>query len=371
MSKRDFYEVLGVPKTATVDEIKKAYRKLALKYHPDKNPGNKEAEEKFKEATDAYSVLSNADSRTKYDQYGHAAFEQGGGFGGFQGNFEGFEDIFGDIFSSFFGGAGGGGSRGSASRGQAGRDLRYDMEITFEEAAFGAEKEIELARRVSCKTCSGSGAAEGSSPETCTQCGGSGQVRMQQGFFTISRTCGTCSGQGRVVKNPCKKCRGTGLTSTSSKLKVTIPAGIDHGQRLKLRGEGESGTRGGPNGDLYVIISVKPHKIFERHDSDIICEVPISYTTAVLGAEIEVPTLEGKVTMKIPAGTVSGKIFRLKNRGIQILGTARRGDQHVKVKIVVPTKVSEQHKEALLKLREFDALEEEPGFLGKVKGIFQ
>jgi molecular chaperone DnaJ len=371
LAKRDFYEVLGVGRSATADEIKKAYRKLAVKYHPDKNPGNKEAEEKFKEATEAYSVLSDASGRSKYDQFGHAAFEQGGG--GFNGNFEGFEDIFGDIFSSFFGGSQGGGN--SRNRGQAGRDLRYDLEVTFEEAAFGAEKEVELARRVACTTCTGSGAAEGSNPENCGQCGGSGQVRMQQGFFTISRTCSTCSGQGRVIKNPCKKCRGTGLSTINSKLKVTIPAGIDHGQRLKLRGEGEAGQRGGPAGDLYVVIAIKSHEIFERHEADIICEVPITYTTAVLGADIEVPTLEGKVAMKIPAGTTSGKVFRLKNRGVQILGTSRRGDQHVKVRIVVPKKLTEQHKKALLNLKDHETAdveqEEGQGFFGKMKGMFQ
>lgn len=373
MSKRDFYEVLGVSKGASEQEIKKAYRKLALKYHPDKNPDDKEAEEKFKEATDAYSVLSNGESRAKYDQFGHAAFEQGAGMGGFQGNFEGFEDIFGDIFSSFFGGQGGGGS--ARSRGQSGRDLRYDLEVEFEDAAFGVEKEIEINRRLTCKDCSGSGAKKGTTPENCSQCQGSGQVRSQQGFFTISRTCNVCNGEGKQIKDPCTTCRGVGLTAAKSKIKVTVPAGIDHGQRLKLRGEGESGVRGGADGDLYVVVIVKEHPIFVRHDADIVCVVPISYPVAAMGAEIEVPTLEGKIAMKIPAGTLSGKTFRLKNRGVQVLGTSRRGDQHVKVEIRVPKKLSEEHRAALENLKKFDSeIEDEKddsGFFGKVKGMFQ
>ena len=321
MSKKDYYEVLGIDKSASENEMKKAYRKLAMKYHPDKNPDDKEAEAKFKEASEAYSVLSDSEKRSKYDQFGHSAFQGAGGAGGFNPNdFQGFEDIFGDIFGSFFGGGG-----GQPSTGIAGADLRYDLNISFEEAAFGLEKQIEVRRRRSCKDCSGSGAAKGSNPETCGDCRGAGQVRVQQGFFAISRPCPTCNGRGQTISNPCNTCRGAGLESISSKLKVNIPAGIDEGQRLKLTGEGESGLQGGSAGDLYVVINIEPHKIFQRHDSDVICEMPIPYSMAVLGGEIEVPTLEGKVKLKIPAGTSAGKIFRMRNKGIKVLGTTRRG----------------------------------------------
>ena len=372
--KRDYYEVLGVAKSASTDEIKKAYRKLALQFHPDKNPGDKQAEEKFKEATEAYKILSEGETRAAYDQYGHAAFQQGGAGGGFQG-FSDFEDIFGDIFSQFFGG---GSQGGRSSRGRPGRDLRFQVEVEFEEAIFGGEKEISVNRRTTCTTCSGSGAKEGSAPENCTQCAGSGSVRLQQGFFTISRTCPGCEGQGKVIKNPCSNCSGSGLASVRSKLNVRIPAGIDDGQRLKLRGEGEGGTGGGPAGDLYVEIKVKPHPYFERQESELLCEVPISYTTAVLGGEVQVPTLEGSESLKIPAGTSSGKSFRLRNRGAQVLGANRRGDLHLVVKIHVPQKVSEQERSALEKLREVESTppshakedRKDEGFFEKVKNIF-
>lgn len=370
MSKRDYYEVLGVGRDAGLNDIKKAYRQLALKYHPDKNSGDKSAEEKFKEATEAYSVLSDPDSRAKYDQFGHAAFEQGGGFsGGFSG-FEGFEDIFGDIFSSFFGGATGASSR---SRGQAGRDLRYDLEVSFEEAAFGASKEISVKRNLVCEECNGSGSKPGTQPETCSDCGGHGQVRMQQGFFTIQRSCGRCHGRGSVITNPCGACFGGGLKPTTGKIKVNIPAGIDRGQRLKLRGEGEAGLNGGPAGDLYVVVSVKDHPIFERMQSDIVCDVSIPYTSAVLGAEIDVPTLEGNTKLKIPAGTQAGKVFRLKNKGIVILGSNQRGDQHVRVSITIPKKLSDQHRNYLEKLKTIeqdDLNKANKGFLDKVKEMF-
>lgn len=372
MAKRDAYEVLGVTRTATLDEVKKSYRKLALQYHPDRNPDNKEFEEKFKEATEAYSILSDPETRQRYDQFGYAAFENGGrGFGG--GDFSGFEDIFGDIFSSFFGGAAGG-AGGRRSRGRAGRDLRYDLEISFEEAAFGAEREITVNRRVVCDECEGNGAAKGSKPQACQQCQGQGQIRMQQGFFTISRTCHICNGAGEVIATPCKSCGGSGLRAVSSKLNVKIPAGIDHGQRLKLRGEGESGLQGGSPGDLYVQMSVQEHPVFQRHEAELICAMPIGYSMAVLGGEIEVPTLEGKAKIKIPAGTESGAIFRLKNKGIQILGTNRRGDQHVKVVIQVPKKVGEEHRKMLEKLGETEAKIPAEAysktFLDKVKDIF-
>lgn len=365
-NKRDYYEVLGVSRNASLDEIKKAYRKLALQCHPDKNPGNREAEERFKEASEAYSVLSDADNRVKYDQFGHAAFEQGGGFSGFTG----FEDIFNDIFSSFFGGGPMGG--GARSRMRSGRDLRYDMEISFEEAVFGGEKEIQVRRRVICKECQGSKCAPGTSPETCRQCGGHGQVQMSQGFFSITRTCPVCQGEGQMVRSPCAACSGTGFQTAESKLTVKIPAGIDQGQRLKLRGEGEPGMVGGPNGDLYVQISVRPHKIFERQESELVCEVPISYSTAVIGGEIQVPTLEGMDKLKIPAGTQSGKVFRMRGKGVHVIGSNRRGDLHVRVVINVPKKVSENYKEALRKLSEIEEVEGSAakGFLDRVKEMF-
>lgn len=371
MSKRDYYEVLGVSRSASIDDIKKAYRKLAVKYHPDKNPGDKEAEEKFKEATTAYSALSDADSRARYDQFGHAAFEQGGGgFSGFSGDFSGFEDIFGDLFSNFFGGSAGGSRR---SRGQAGRDLRYDLEVSFEEAAFGTEKEIAIGRQIQCSSCTGSGAAPGSSPERCSTCAGAGQIRMQQGFFTIARTCHSCNGLGQTIKNPCTKCRGSGREVSEGKLKVKVPAGIDNGQRLKLRGEGEAGSAGGPAGDLYVQIQIKPHEIFQRQEHEIVLEWPISYTDAVLGREVEVPTLDGPTNIKVPAGTQSGKVFRIRNRGIQVLGTTRRGDQHVRVNIEIPKKVSDEERALLEKLKEFEEArkkETEKGFFDRVKQMF-
>ncbi len=370
MAKRDYYEILEVQRQATTDEIKKAYRKKALEFHPDRNPGNKESEEKFKEATEAYSALSDPDNRRKYDQFGHAAFEQGGGFSGFQG--ADFSDLFGDIFSSFFGGADPS-AAGGRSKKRSGRDLKYDMEVTFEEAAFGTEKEIQINKRTPCTTCKGSGAESDSAVQKCSQCAGHGQVRVSQGFFTMTQGCPACNGTGQVIKKPCKSCSGSGLKSAMSKLNVKIPPGIDHGQRLKLRGEGEAGPNSGPAGDLYVQVMIKEHSIFQRQEAEVICEVPISYATAVLGDEIDVPTLDGKVKLKIPTGTASGKVFRLKNRGIQILGTTRRGDQHVRVFVDVPKKVSEEKKKLLVQLAELERKNPEgetKGFFDKVKELF-
>lgn len=369
-SRRDAYEILGLERKASADEIKKAYRKKALQYHPDRNPGDKPAEEKFKEATDAYSILSDPEARTKYDQFGYAAFDQQAG--GFHGDFSGFEDIFGDIFSTFFGSAGGAGGR--KSRGKAGRDLQYQLNVTFEEAAFGVEKNISIERRIQCDKCEGSGSKPGTKPATCKNCGGDGQVRYQQGFFSISRPCGSCNGQGKVVTDRCVTCSGAGLKVVTSKINVKVPAGIDDGQRLKLRSEGEAGTQGGPNGDLYVLISVQEHAVFKRQDSEIICDAEITYAQAVLGIEIDIPTLEGSTKLKIPAGTESGKVFRLKNKGIQILGSQRRGDQHIRVQIEVPKRVSEEKRALLQQLMALEAEEAKNssrGFMDRVKDIFQ
>ena len=375
MAKRDYYEVLEVSKGSSLDEVKKAYRKKAVQFHPDKNPGNKEAEEKFKEATEAYSVLSDAENRAKYDRFGHAAFSQGGGTGGFQGgDFSGFEDIFGDIFGTFFGGGMGGDSR--RGRGRSGNDLRYDLEISFEDAAFGCEKEITLGRRAKCESCSGSGAAKGSSREPCRQCEGAGQIRVQQGFFTLARTCHACGGVGEVVRNPCTDCSGAGLKVKESKLKVKVPAGVDNGQRLKMRGEGEAGVGGGQNGDLYVQILLEDHPVFQRQDQEVICEVPITFSAATLGTEIEVPSLDGKLKLKIPAGTPSGKVFRIKNKGIPVLGSSpqRRGDQHVRVYVYVPKQVSEEERDLLEKLAKIQGTvvedDSDKGFFDKVKDMF-
>ena len=369
MSKRDAYEILGVSRDASQDEIKKAYRKLALRYHPDKNPGDKESEEKFKEATDAYGLLSDPDNRQKYDQFGYAAFQ--GGAGGFAGgaDFSGFEDIFGDIFGAFFGGAGGGGR----SRARPGYDLKYDLEVEFEEAVFGTEKQITIPKRVLCETCDGSGAAPGSEPDRCKHCNGAGQIQMQQGFFTISRTCDVCGGSGEVIVNPCKDCNGDGAQAKQVDVELNIPAGIDQGQRLRVRGEGEPGQFGGPPGDLYVQIAIKAHPTFERRDSDIITDSHISYVSAVLGTTLNIETLDGEVELKVPAGTQSGTIFRLKGKGVPILGSSGRGDQMVKVRIQVPQKVSSEHREVLEKLQEVeveDLKSAEKGFFDRVKDIF-
>lgn len=369
MTKRDYYEVLELSRSASQEEIKKSYRKAALQFHPDRNPGDKASEESFKEATEAYQVLSNPESRSKYDTYGHAAFEGGAGMGGFS-DFGGFEDLFGDIFSTFFGGTAGGSGQG---RGKAGRDLQYDLRIDFEEAIFGTKKSITITREAKCSTCAGTGAAEGTSPETCQQCAGRGQVAMQQGFFTISRACPVCRGTGQIVRNPCATCAGRGVESVNSELEVSIPAGIDHGQRLKLRGEGESGSQGGPDGDLYVQVFVKDHPIFERDGHNLHCDIPINFAAAALGAEIEVPTLEGKATVKVPAGTPSGKVFRLRQKGVPVLGTSKRGDLHITVYVHVPKKMNEEQRQLLERLRDLQGnvpVDEGSGFFDKMKQMF-
>lgn len=382
MSKRDYYEVLGVSKTATQDELKKAYRKLARKYHPDLNKDNPEAAEKFKECNEAYSVLSDEQKRAQYDQFGHEAFENGGmgggpgaggfgGFGGFGGS--GMEDIF----DMFFGGQGRGGRSNNAGP-QRGADLRYDMEITFEEAAFGVEKEISLKRAERCEHCHGEGAEPGSKVETCPECHGSGYVRFTQntmfGQMVNERPCSRCHGEGKIISNPCKECGGSGTVKKTKKLKVKIPAGVDNGSRLRVGGEGEAGLKGGPSGDLYVYLYVKPHKFFERDGTTVLCEVPINIVQATLGAEIKVPTLDGQVTMKVPEGTQPGKVMRLKGKGIPSLRGGGRGDQLVRMKVVVPTKLTDKQKDALQKFADIskdNINPEEKSFLNKVKDFFK
>lgn len=349
MAKRDYYEVLGVSRDASVDVIKKSYRQIALQCHPDRNPGDAQAEERFKEASEAYQILSNAETRARYDRFGHGAFSSGGGFEGF-GDFSTFADeIFGDLFSAFFGGT----SSRSSSRQRAGRDLSYRLEITLEEAATGLEKSINLRKPVPCESCAGSGCRTGTSREKCRHCDGRGQVTVQQGFFSIARGCSVCNGEGTIISDPCPSCGGGGRTNKEVDLLVKIPAGIDSGQRLKLRGEGEVIPDGNP-GDLYVEISIAPHKIFQRQDTEIICEIPISYSQATLGGEAEVPTLYGNVTMKIPPGTPSGKIFRLRGKGMVNMHTGKNGDQHVRAYVYVPQSVTDRQRELLEELSKIE-----------------
>lgn len=352
MSKRDYYEVLGVAKNASEDEIKKAFRKLARKYHPDMNRDDpKAAEEKFKEANEAYEVLSDSSKRAQYDQFGHAAFDQasGGGPGGFSGGFGG--GGFGDIFDMFFGGSGGGFGGSRRPGPERGNDLRYDLEIEFTEAAFGKEIEIDVPRMEECEVCHGSGAAPGTHPETCPQCKGTGQVQFTQntpfGRMVNARTCDRCGGEGKIVHAPCKSCGGKGRKRARKKISVKIPAGVDNGSRIRVPNAGEAGMRGGPAGDLYVYIFVKPHKLFKREGTEVICEVPITFVQAALGDEIEVPTLDGKVKLKIPEGIQSGTVLRMKGKGIASLRGQGRGDQHVKVKVLTPQKLNEKQKQML------------------------
>ncbi len=364
--KRDYYEVLGIERTASEEQIKKAYRRMAMKYHPDRNPGDKSAEERFKEASEAYQVLSDPQRRAQYERFGHAAFEQGGGFGGFDFSSAGFEDVFSDIFGDF---VGGGRGRGR-TRARRGEDLRYDLRIKFEEAIFGTEKVITVPRLTTCEACDGKGTKGGTARATCSACHGTGQIRFQQGFFTIAKNCGQCGGTGTVIKDPCRSCGGSGVAQKTQTLNIRVPPGVDTGARLKLRSEGEAGRNGGPPGDLYVVIDVQDHPLFTRHDQDIVCEVPIGFPQAALGAEIEVPTLEGKLKMKVPAGTQSGSVFRLKGKGAPSLRGSGRGDQLVQIVVEVPRKLTAHQRELLEQFARDSGDEVNPlskGFFDKVK----
>jgi molecular chaperone DnaJ len=363
--KRDYYEVLGVSKSASLDEIKKAYRKIAKANHPDVKPGDKQAEERFKEATEAYAVLSTPEKKAKYDQFGHAGvdFNGQGGFGGF-GDFSDFADFgLGDIFEMFFGGGMGGQRRSGPTRGS---DLRFDLDITLHEAAFGAKKEIEVPLSETCANCGGSGAAPGTHPANCAQCGGTGQVRSVQrtpfGQVATTRTCSACNGQGTVISTPCNKCNGRGKVREVTKIEVNIPAGSEDGLSLRYSGKGEAGERGGPAGDLYVVLLVEPHEFFQRRGNDIYCEIPITFVQAALGAEIDVPTLHGDVKMKVPEGTQTSKIFRIRGMGVPYRRGGGNGDQHVRVIVSTPTKLNERQKELL---REFGRITPEAQQRGK------
>lgn len=349
-AKKDYYEILGVNKDASSEDIKKSYRKLAMKYHPDRNPDNPKAEEQFKEAKEAYEMLSDDQKRAAYDQYGHAGVDpsMGGGAGGFSG--AGFGDAFGDIFGDIFGG----GARGQRSNVYRGADLRYNMEISLEEAAKGTETKIRIPVQASCETCKGSGAKPGKSPVTCTTCNGHGQVRMQQGFFSVQQTCPKCHGTGKIIKedDKCNTCHGAGRVKQNKTLSVKIPAGVDEGDRIRLSGEGEAGVNGGPTGDLYVVVHLKEHEIFQRDGGNLHCEMPISFSTAALGGEIEVPTLGGSAKMKIPAETQTGAVFRLRGKGIKPLRSSDQGDLMVHVVVETPVKLTEHQKKLL---REFDS----------------
>ena len=366
-TKRDYYEVLEITRAANGDEIKKSYRRLAVRFHPDKNPGDKSSEEKFKELGEAYDVLADEQKRAAYDRFGHQAFAQGGAAarggagGGFHDPFDIFREVFGSggggggagggIFEQFFGG--GGQQRPDRDGKQRGSDLRYDMQIRLEEAAAGCEKEIEVQKLEGCPVCNGTGAESGSRAVSCRDCGGRGQVISSRGFFQVSQTCPRCRGTGQVIERPCVKCNGEGRTESPSRIKLKIPAGIEDGSRLRSVRNGEAGIRGGAPGDLYVVIHIKEHEIFEREDSHLFCEVPVAFTTAALGGELEVPTLEGKAHLKIPAGTQSNTIFKLRNKGMPVLNSSQRGDLMVRVMVEVPTKLDA---EARRKLEEFAAL---------------
>jgi molecular chaperone DnaJ len=378
MSKRDYYEVLGVEKGATEREIKKAYKRLAMKYHPDRTEGDKDLEVKFKEVKEAYEILSDAGNRQKYDQYGHAAFEnghgQGGGHGGFGGGSADFGDVFGDVFGDIFGG--GGRRGGGGQRQQRGSDLRYNLEMSLEDAVRGKELEIKVPTWVSCEPCKGSGANKGSKPKTCSTCHGQGQVQMRQGFFAVQQTCPTCKGQGQIISDPCKSCHGQGRVEKTKTLSVKIPAGVDTGDRIRLAGEGEAGLNGAGTGDLFVQVHVKDHKIFQRDGTHLYCDVPIGFTTAALGGEIEVPTLGGRAKLKVPAETQSGRTFRLRGKGVKSVRGGATGDLLCKVIIETPVNLNDKQKDLLKQFEESMSGKaskyrpKEQGFFDGVKKFF-
>ena len=366
MAKRDYYEVLGVERGADEAELKKAYRRLAMKYHPDRNPDDKAAEEKFKEANEAYEVLSDANKRAAYDQYGHAGVDpQMGGAGAGFGGGASFSDIFGDVFSDFFGGARGG-QRGGPQRGS---DLRYTLELSLEEAVRGTTVTIRVPTLANCKTCGGSGAKKGSSPTTCSTCGGIGQVRMQQGFFSVQQTCPRCQGSGKMITDPCGSCQGQGRTEEHKTLSVKVPAGVDSGDRIRLSGEGEAGSQGGPAGDLYVVVNVREHAIFQRDGKHLYCEVPISFADAALGGELEVPTLDGRVKLKIPEGTQTGKLFRLRGKGVAPVRGGGAGDLMCRVAVETPVNLSKRQRELLEEFR--GTLQSDSSHSPKASGWFE
>jgi molecular chaperone DnaJ len=376
MAKRDFYEILGVAKGASEEDIKKSYRKLAMKYHPDRNPDNKEAEEKFKEVKEAYEMLTNPEKREAYDRYGHAGVDPNSGMGGGGFGNAGFGDAFSDIFGDIFGGGARGG-RGGGPQVYRGADLRYNLEITLEQAAGGFDTTIRVPSWDKCDTCHGSGAKPGTAPITCTTCAGHGQVRMQQGFFSVQQTCPKCHGSGKIIPEPCAACGGAGRIKRNKTLEVKIPAGIDNGMRIRSSGNGEPGTNGGPAGDLYVEIHIKPHAVFQREGDDLHCEMPISFSKAALGGEIEVPTLGGKVSFTIPEGTQTSKTFRLKGKGIKGVRSGYAGDLFCHVVVETPVKLTDKQKDLL---REFDRLTVEggakhspqsKGWMDKVKDFFE
>ncbi len=371
--KRDYYEVLAVSRTANDQEIKSAYRKLAMQYHPDRNPGNPEAEEKFKECSEAYAILADGEKRARYDRFGHAGVgNNGGAGGGFDASvFTDFQDIFGDIFGfgDMFGQRGG----GRRSRAQRGGDLRDDLTLEFEEAVFGVTKQVQIRRMEECEQCKGSGVAPGKAPITCTTCQGAGQMRYQQGFFSISRTCSTCQGSGKLIADPCNKCKGHGRIARDRSVTVKVPAGVDEGARILYSGEGEAGSGGGPSGDLYVVLHVKAHDFFDRDGQDLYCVVPISFAQAAMGTEIKVPTLEGEHTLKVPEGTQTGTTFKVKNKGIPVLNGHGRGDLYVEAQVHTPKKLNQRQRELLQELESTTNLENKPvsrTLLSKVKEIF-
>lgn len=376
MAKQDYYELLGVSKGADASEMKKAYRKLAMKHHPDKNPDDKKAEQKFKDLSEAYEVLKDEEKRAAYDRFGHAAFEQGGpgGPGGFGGGGGG--GGFADIFEEMFGGGGGPG-RGGHEQQQRGSDLRFNMDISLENAFKGKSTEIRVPTSVACDSCDGSGAKKGSKPVSCATCSGAGRVRMQQGFFTVERTCPSCHGQGSVIKDPCRKCSGTGRVHKEKTLSVNIPAGVETGTRIRLSGEGEAGMRGAPSGDLYIFLNVKTHKIFQRDGANIHVRVPVPMTTAILGGSVEVPTVDGnRARINIPAGTQSGQQFRLRAKGMSKLRTTSRGDMFVEFSVETPVNLTKKQKEILQEFRELGGDEtthspESGGFFSKVKDLWE